>query len=368
VFGYYELDGCALGGSYVLKPEKSNDARNSITAFDASMVLRYAVDLIDLDPCQQIAGDVSDNCMVTAYDASFILRYVVGLIDSLPIGQEWTFVPREFDLNDTNWCWAPDTLVVSNLTDAVDDADFKGILYGDVSGNWIYNGGPLVSPGPMAGAFDKLGGGTQTVASGTEFVIPINVSVMEETYSASLSLEYEHELIELLRVETSELTKDFLLEKRVDDGTLSIAMAAAQPLTGSGSIAHLVFRVSADAADGASGSVVLTGLTVDETPVSDLGEVARFAVGSHPHEYSLLQNYPNPFNPSTTISFVLGEKSDYKLTIYNVTGQVVQTFDRTAEAGEHSVVWDAADNSSGVYFYKLEAGNFSSTKKMVLLK
>jgi len=81
-----------------------------------------------------------------------------------------------------------------------------------------------------------------------------------------------------------------------------------------------------------------------------------------------LSNYPNPFNPTTTISFSLGEKSDYKLTIYNVTGQVVRTFEGNADAGEQAVVWDASSNSSGVYFYKLEAGDHSATKKMVLLK
>lgn len=81
-----------------------------------------------------------------------------------------------------------------------------------------------------------------------------------------------------------------------------------------------------------------------------------------------LSNYPNPFNPTTTISFSLGEKSDYKLTVYNVTGQVVRSFEGIADAGEQAVVWDASSNSSGVYFYKLEAGDLTATKKMVLLK
>jgi len=78
--------------------------------------------------------------------------------------------------------------------------------------------------------------------------------------------------------------------------------------------------------------------------------------------------YPNPFNPTTTISFSLGQASDYQLTIYNVTGQLVKTFGGHADAGNQSVVWNASANSSGVYFYKLEAGSFNDTRKMVLLK
>ena len=87
-----------------------------------------------------------------------------------------------------------------------------------------------------------------------------------------------------------------------------------------------------------------------------------------PKEFSLKQNYPNPFNPETVIGFNLVEASDYELTIYNVTGQVVDVFSGSADAGSHQVKWNASNVASGVYFYKLNAGNFTETKKMVLLK
>ncbi len=87
-----------------------------------------------------------------------------------------------------------------------------------------------------------------------------------------------------------------------------------------------------------------------------------------PTSYSLSQNYPNPFNPTTTIEFALPVAGQYNLTIYNITGQVVESFDGSADAGVVSIVWDASRYSSGVYFYKLEAGTFSATRKMVLIK
>jgi hypothetical protein len=87
-----------------------------------------------------------------------------------------------------------------------------------------------------------------------------------------------------------------------------------------------------------------------------------------PSDFALMQNYPNPFNPATTIEFMVPYTTDYSLTIYNVTGQVVNTFSGTAEAGPVTVTFDATDYSSGIYFYKLNAGDFSATKKMVLLK
>jgi hypothetical protein len=87
-----------------------------------------------------------------------------------------------------------------------------------------------------------------------------------------------------------------------------------------------------------------------------------------PADFALNQNYPNPFNPTTIISFDLPISADYDLTIYNVNGQKVQAFSGTHEAGRVEIEFDAANLASGVYFYKVNAGSFSATKKMVLLK
>ena len=87
-----------------------------------------------------------------------------------------------------------------------------------------------------------------------------------------------------------------------------------------------------------------------------------------PKAFTLHQNYPNPFNPSTTISFDLPKASQYDLVIYNLTGQQITRFSGHAEAGVVSIEWNADDVASGIYFYRLVAGEFTSAKKMVLLK
>ncbi len=94
-----------------------------------------------------------------------------------------------------------------------------------------------------------------------------------------------------------------------------------------------------------------------------------------PTNFGLDQNYPNPFNPSTIIQYRLKEPTDVKLVIYNILGQQVMTIvNQVQKAGNYSVQWNAKDNygskvSSGVYFYRLVAGNkFTEVKKMMLLK
>jgi hypothetical protein len=89
-----------------------------------------------------------------------------------------------------------------------------------------------------------------------------------------------------------------------------------------------------------------------------------------PISISLYQNYPNPFNPTTKINFTLAKASDVKLTVFNVLGQKVATLidNRRMNAGLQSAMFDASKLTSGVYFYRLETGSFTASKKMIILK
>ncbi len=100
---------------------------------------------------------------------------------------------------------------------------------------------------------------------------------------------------------------------------------------------------------------------------SDLASVKSTQPG--PYSFELEQNYPNPFNPSTMIRYSLPRSEFVTLTIYNSIGQQVRTLvSREESAGTHSVAFDASGLSSGVYFYRLEAGKYVSTKKLAVLK
>jgi hypothetical protein len=126
----------------------------------------------------------------------------------------------------------------------------------------------------------------------------------------------------------------------------------AIPVSGDGSIEMVEVQMS-----DAQGSLLLTSVFKSVLPT----------------EYALLQNYPNPFNAGTVIPFSLKAPSDWTLTVYNVMGQVVRNYNGYNEAGQVSVNWDGADQggtavSSGVYFYRIQAGTWGATRKMTLVK
>jgi Secretion system C-terminal sorting domain len=89
-----------------------------------------------------------------------------------------------------------------------------------------------------------------------------------------------------------------------------------------------------------------------------------------PSEYALLQNYPNPFNPSTRIEFNLPVEANVTLKIFNMLGEEVQSLlnNELKSAGRHTVTFSAGNLATGIYIYRLQAGNFSSNMKMILLK
>ena len=92
-------------------------------------------------------------------------------------------------------------------------------------------------------------------------------------------------------------------------------------------------------------------------------------ISSVPRQFTLEQNFPNPFNPTTTIRFALSERAMADLSVYNILGQAVKTLvSGDLDPGEYDVTLDATDLPTGVYFYRLTAGTFAQSRKLVILK
>jgi len=115
-------------------------------------------------------------------------------------------------------------------------------------------------------------------------------------------------------------------------------------------------------------------ITVKREKPTKLPDVTPKAQHQTPDAFGLFQNHPNPFNPETEISYNLSHDAYVTLTIFNIVGQKVKTLvDGFQDAGHKSIDWDGMDGngnkvSSGIYFYRIQAGEYSQTKRMVLLK
>lgn len=213
---------------------------------------------------------------------------------------------------------------------------------------------------------------------------------------------------------TQMANNDILLSPYVDLGTESAAIFLARSHTSEYGLERLKVGVCTDFISSPPDIVYLSGNSYIEVPTTwsqyqyDLsvydGQRIRFAihcvsddsfvlwlddfafagnggsiVGANDATYTplkteLFRNYPNPFNPETSIRYSIASPSQVRMDIYNIKGQLIRTLiNESKSAGEHRAIWNGKDDkgnsvSSGVYFYKLSSGRFSSTKKMILMK
>lgn len=210
------------------------------------------------------------------------------------------------------------------------------------------------------------------LSSGNEVPAPMAVSTLDLAVPA-LAEQYESCLVELTDLEVTEAQNDYgewyvtdgSGACQIDDGyfyldevTPPIEITAG--MTWAKIIGNVDYSYDFYGVNPRTPADLIYELNADETAL--------------PLNVELGNNYPNPFNPTTTISYNLAEAAPVELSIYNTKGQLIDTLvNATVEAGTHSVVWDGTDSrngdlSSGVFFYKIKSGRFTSTKKMILLK
>jgi cytoskeletal protein CcmA (bactofilin family) len=293
----------------------------TISAFDASLVLQHVTGIAVLtDPAALYAADASNNGTISAFDAALILQHVAGIIRIPPVagGQSGASLRK------------------------VDGSTIDAAPLGSVS--WT---SPAATEVPEV---ITMGLKTSSDASGVyaiEVVSAINESMVSVENVAS------------------KLPSDWQLFYHVANGELRIAMAGVTPIAG-GEFATVTFRLKDKAA-----RVNFTSSTMLNERASSTDAVELAAV---PTVFQLEQNYPNPFNPSTTIKYQIPQQSSVMLVIYNVQGQKVRTLvSEEQKAGFYSLQWDGKNDagvlvSSGFYIYRIQAGTFNATQKMLLMK
>jgi flagellar hook assembly protein FlgD len=295
----------------------------TVSPLDASWVLQHTVETRLLSDMQIFLADVNlshEGLVADAVDASVMLAHVVGKVPYLP--------------------WTQALPPLSNVNTEI--------------------------PAPLSIIIASVQG-----TAGKKVSIPVSVPTdLVGLRSAQMNIAYDASKLKVLSVSTTSLTKNFALESNIKNGTVLIAMAGGEEIVQGGQILMLEAEVLQSSEN--------IGFTVDRILLNGRSVSKVTSVGGGqpeiPNTFALMQNYPNPFNPSTTIEFQLPANGNVELKVYDVAGREVATLvNEMRNAGNHRIVWNAVDNqgvkvSSGVYFYRISAGQFNQIKKMVLLK
>ncbi len=212
---------------------------------------------------------------------------------------------------------------------------------------------------------------------GEDFVLDVRVADFAAIKGYGLQVQYEADKLEFVQVLTDEPLggSAFATPQVLADEAGVLTVVAHGDVVSDGEVAlGLVFRPTTEIEN------TLIEIADNQTYDSEFGFnrlalPAPVQLQTRPEAFALANNYPNPFNPATTIKYALPQAADVELTVYNVVGQVVRTLVAEHQsAGRYVVEWDATNDnghslSSGMYFYRLEAGGeFHEVKKMLLLK
>jgi len=334
------------------------DVAGYVTAFDASIILRYLVNLEALDRCpydtgkgliypQMVAADVNCRSGINAYDAAMILMYTVGTIDHFECGDDWVYYPSP-----------------NCATECVDDVMLYCICIGDVSGP---------SSGPSLLAAAEPASVMLGVPShfGNFVKVPVKVTDADNVYSAQFSMAFDPAEFEVVNVETGELTDGSMASYNVTGGLLLVAMAGTSPFSGDGEIAIITLEKKRPMIITALNRLMITEALLNEAvPVIVTNDTSAPEI----FKLSLGPVSPNPTAGGTAISFNISHEAAVSLSIYNVEGELVRTLVRgRAQAGRNQIAWDGTDADGdavgrGIYFCRIQAGEMSATEKIVFIK
>jgi hypothetical protein len=377
--GEYRFEVCQ-DTCYTVTPGKERLLEGpAISAFDASLVLRYTVSLESLTVCpvepmlmpdsawcpedvvyaQRVAADVSGNGTISAYDASMILKYAVGILEG-DCG-EWDF-----------YCERREYCPVAG---SYDGEDYVGVLLGDVSGNWGLGGG-YFAPTAVSGT---LRVGDVTGVPGGLVSVPIYLETSSGILSVQLGLAHDPGLLAPESVRACGVASGCQVAWNALEHQTRIALAGTGHISGNGQILEVIYRVAP----------APHGEACDLTPVSILADEGRVVLDGTPGEFRLegasvesaypdkpyLRASPNPSTGTITLDLGLPEASWVRVSIYDAVGRLVRevTDGDIIAAGRAAMSWDrrtaaGAIASSGIYFVRAETRGRVMTLRLVLVE
>jgi choice-of-anchor B domain-containing protein len=244
------------GGTWGVRPQKTGDVGNAVSAADAVFALQAAVHMFTPDAALQMACDVSGDGRISPTDALLILRYKVGLITAFPVtsacASDWAFMPEPAPATNqqvatpavaANSC-QPGGIDWTPLSGSAADQDFSAVLFGDCSGNWTPSTGSSVPGRPENGSGRgsvRVGAALRTTRSST-LRVPVYVQAAAPFHSIDLQLSYDATRLRWLRMRGVRQARGALaaVNQRVP-GLIAISLASLDPLR-SGAVLVLEFR------------------------------------------------------------------------------------------------------------------------------
>jgi len=364
--GLYFFGENELGLDYEITADKNDDHGNGINTIDLILIQQHILGLRPLESAyQMIAADINNDGSVNSTDLVELRKLILGVNTEFPQNSSWRFVDADATLDISN-PWNFDEVVeVYNLTSSMYDEDFIGVKIGDVNGTAIANATTGSTEFKSGGVIDLEVPSVQ-VEAGQTFDVAVKAS-LSDLYGYQFTLATPGlELVGVTAGEVNVTEANF----GIFNDAITTSWNTTKGISTSGELFTLTFKstVSGNAADIMR---VTSGITSAEAYVGSDLDILDIAVDNtvSSSEYALYANEPNPFSTKTVIGFDLPQDANATLTVYDVTGQVIATRKGSFTQGYNTIELSKSDlGVSGVLHYTLSSGDFTATKKMIVIE
>ncbi len=367
--GDYAFNSVAFYDEYTIDPSRHTDPMNGVSTLDLVLIQKHILNLQTLDsPYKLIAADINNSGNISAMDLIELRKLILGIYTEYPNNDPFVFVAESYEFADPADPWGyQNEIDISALFVDETEADFIAVKVGDVNNTAVVNlQGTTVNrnASQLKLQVEELDKGSQSAikllvedeldVAGFQFELEVPKGFNITSLSAQ-NLEFNSSHYTVLANGNLRVSYNTSSTKKVDSELLTINYESALSLPLSEVVRIAPMGVNAELYDN---DLVVYDLDLEIR--EDVNETVQF---------ELIQNNPNPFSDETTIAFKSKVGEDYTFNVFSLEGRVVYSQNGITNANETIISIDRTNVlDSGIYYYQVNIGEYSETKKMVFMK
>lgn len=369
--GKYIFGDIPAGLDYSIKAGRNDDHRNGVSTLDLVRIQKHLLGKEPfISPLQYIAADANNSSSVSAIDLIEIRKLVLGLYNEFPLNKSWRFVKKGSPMADGHPWPFEESISIDDLTDGMGSGlDFTGIKIGDVN-NTVKANAMQILPREARRVVS-----INTVVQGdinTDNIIEVKLTFPEMI--SGFQWTFETRDLEFVGIKSSDIRIDESNVGLLQDGLMTMSWngepIGENPLKNQLSFV-IQFRVLQTGL--IQNMMRMTSQVTEAEAYTMEGDIVDIKMsfdnaGLAP-EFALYQNRPNPWNGQTLIGFDLPFNGEATLSVFDITGKLVKTITREYKSGYNTVMLKSGElPGPGILYYRLESGEFSATRKMMIIQ
>jgi len=367
--GIFSFANVPAGVEFELSARKNDDHINGVNTLDLVTIQRHILGIAKLNSAYKyVAADADNNQKINLSDLVELRKLVLGISNEILNNTSWRFVDAKQKFADISNPWPLDEVIVTTASAKANN--FVAVKVGDVNIDAAVNATSANLTSRSASAM-KLVVDQATLTAGEVVSIPVRASNFNEAYGFQMTTELKG--LELVSVQSGAITVEEGMVATPKAGVMTMSWTAANGATVSDDAVLFTINVRAKSTVDVSRAIAITSSVTEAVAFvgSDLNasNVELEVRGAGVSAFALGQNEPNPFKAETNIKFTMPEAGEAKFRVVDVTGRVLVSQVISAAKGENVITLKRADlAATGVVYYQIESGDFTATKKMVIIE